>query len=269
MRQHVFAIWIAFFSQHHVIIPIVPFLSLPFVLTSAAALVPWTLPTSVVRWQSLRLRQQWRRFTRAHRERRFPDKNAADIYFMKCALDEAKKAAKKGEVPIGAVVVKQIGTENGEAPMRCQTPTTVLPSSNYPSTVYEILSRAHNLVEARNDAIAHAEVLSMRQASNRLGNWRLYNCTLYCTIEPCPVCCASAQAFRVQRIVYGAPDVRLGAICTHMRLLEDYVHPYHNINVSKQVTGGVLEDECATILRTFFRQLRQKKNKWKKRPWPW
>lgn len=149
---------------------------------------------------------------------------------MNLALLQAKQAGEKGEVPIGALIVQR--SESGD-PI--------------------ILSAAHNLVETNHDASSHAELLALRQAAQKIKNWRLLNATLYTTLEPCPMCLSAAQAFRVSKIVYGAPDLRLGAIDTYLRLL-DVRHPIHNID---DVISGVLQEESASLMRSFFRQQRQ------------
>ena len=151
------------------------------------------------------------------------------IHFMTLALEQARKAGELGEVPIGAIVVQRDEIGN-----------------------YVILSEAHNLVERQFDASSHAELLAMRQAAKKIKNWRLLNTTLYTTLEPCPMCLSAAQAFRVSSIVYGAPDLRLGAIETHLRLL-DIRHPIHNID---DVVPGVLGNQSAAMMRSFFRQRR-------------
>lgn len=159
-------------------------------------------------------------------------KNATSHHprFMELALKQAKKAGRKGEVPIGAVVVGR--TENGE---------------------YKVLSKACNNVETKFDASAHAELLALRKAATKTKNWRLSNTTLFTTLEPCPMCLAAAQAFRVSSIVYGAPDLRLGAIKTHIQLL-DVDHPYHTI---EEVISDVCAEESAAMLRSFFRARRK------------
>jgi len=159
------------------------------------------------------------------------NETANHLHFMTLALKQARKAERRGEVPIGAIVVQRKGAE-------------------FPV----VLSQAHNLVETQHDASSHAELLALRQASRKIKNWRLINTTLYTTLEPCPMCLSAAQAFRVSSIVYGAPDLRLGAIETHMRLL-DIQHPMHTIS---DVTPGILEDESASMMRNFFRQRRHK-----------
>ena len=155
-------------------------------------------------------------------------------HFMNLAIEEAKEAARKGEVPIGAIIVEQKDDEGS----------------------YCILSRGYNMVETSHDASAHAELTAMRRASKRAKNWRLFNKTLYSTMEPCPMCLSSAQAFRIKTIVYGAPQVRLGAIESYMQMLDDHVHPFHAI---EEVVPGVMKEECAELLKSFFRKKRKEK----------
>jgi len=157
-------------------------------------------------------------------------------HFMHLALQQAKLVQHKyAEVPIGAVVVRNI-TINATGQQS-----------------FEILSQAGNQVETKVDASAHAELLALQQAARRIRNWRLLNCTMYSTLEPCPMCVTACQAFRLNALVYGAPDVRLGAIETRLQLL-DIPHPFHNITI---IIGGIRKDESAEILRSFFRQRRQ------------
>lgn len=160
-----------------------------------------------------------------------PNTTNTDEFFLRLALKEAYRAAREDEVPIGALVVSRHNQR--------------------------VLARQHNRVEQRRDATAHAEVLALRQAARRSGNWRLYNTTLYSTVEPCVMCCAAAQAFRVDRIVYGAPDRRLGGIVSHVQLL-NVTHPYHTI---ENVQGGVCAEECGSAMRDFFRDKRKQKRK--------
>ena len=157
-------------------------------------------------------------------------------YFMNLAIEEAKEADRKGEVPIGALIV-ECKDEEGS---------------------YRIVSRGYNMVETTHDATAHAEVTALRRASKRTRNWRLFNKTLYSTMEPCPICLSSAQAFRIHTVVYGAPQVRLGAVESHMRMLDDYTHPFHTI---EEVIPGVMKDECAELLKSFFRKKRKEKRR--------
>lgn len=126
---------------------------------------------------------------------------------------------------------------------------------------FQVIASGYNLVESNYDASAHAELVALRKGASRLENWRYPpNSRLYCTVEPCPICLASIQAFRVDHVVFGAPDNRLGAVQTHIDLLGLAKHPYHEI---KSVTSGVRENECAEILINFFRERRRKKKELK------
>lgn len=148
---------------------------------------------------------------------------------MREALAEARKAYDLGEVPIGAVVVLD----------------------------GEIIGRGHNLREILADSTAHAEILAMREAARKLGDWRLNEATLYSTIEPCPMCAGAIVQFRVKTLVYGAKDPKAGAVDSLVDLVRD---PRFNHRV--EVISGVLEEECAGIIREFFRELRAgKQNK--------
>jgi len=147
---------------------------------------------------------------------------------MRRALLAAEDAAGKGEVPVGAVITR--GTE--------------------------ILSVATNEREATGDPTAHAELLAIRRASTALGGWRLSGCTLYATLEPCPMCAGAAHAARLSRLVYAAPDPKAG-----------YAGTLHNVpadtrlNHTVLVEGGLLESEAATLLRCFFQNRRRKPQK--------
>ena len=166
-----------------------------------------------------------------------------DQYFMDEALRQAQLAFSKEEVPIGAIIVEEIINLNATGSKQERT--------------FRLISEAHNLVETNFDASAHAEMLALRKGAQILQNWRYpSNSTLYSTLEPCPMCLASAQAFRLDRIVYGAPDKRLGAIETHMNLMDVAKHPYHDV---KSVVGGVRAKECGTIMVNFFRERRRMK----------
>jgi len=144
---------------------------------------------------------------------------------MKLALRHAQFAFREKEVPIGAVLVD----DNGR-----------------------VLASARNGVEASKDATAHAEVSVLRKGAQLLGDWRLSNCTLYTTLEPCAMCFGAVQGFRIRRLVYGARDVRLGALGSWTDLSAN-PHPFQTV----QIRGGVLQDESATLLRRFF-QLRRR-----------
>ncbi len=143
--------------------------------------------------------------------------------WMRIALDEARLAAEAGDVPVGAVVVRD----------GC------------------LVGKGRNQVEVSTDPTAHAEILALGAASSTLGDWRLDDCTLYSTLEPCTMCTGAIMLGRPRRIVYGAPDPRAGALVSKSRLLVD--NPY---NLDFEVVGGILEAESAELLRAFFRRLR-------------
>jgi len=146
-----------------------------------------------------------------------------DEKFMKLALRQAKVAGQLGDVPIGAVLVKD-GT---------------------------VLAEDYNRREKWNDATAHAEMLVLREAGNILGGWRLSGCTLYVTLEPCPMCAGAMVLARIDRLVYGAADPKSGAAGSVFELVRD-----QRLNHRLEVTGGILETECADMLRSFFRERR-------------
>lgn len=141
------------------------------------------------------------------------------------ALGEARAAAVLGEVPIGAVVVR-----GGE-----------------------VVGRGHNRREIDADPLAHAEILAIREAAARVAGWRLTECTLYVTLEPCPMCAGALVAARVDRLVYGAADPKAGYCGTLGNLVQD-----PRLNHRLAVTAGVLEEECAAVLREFFAGLRRR-----------
>ena len=149
-----------------------------------------------------------------------------DFDFMGMALSEAQKAADAGEVPIGAVL-----TQDGA-----------------------VIAQAHNLRETDKDATAHAEMLVIREGCRKLGRWRLSGTTLYVTIEPCPMCAGALVMSRVDRVVYGSTDAKAGAAESVFNIVE---HP--TLNHQLQVTAGVLQEECAGIMKRFFRERRAKK----------
>ena len=176
-----------------------------------------------------------------------------DEFHMNLALEEAEMAYQRDEVPIGAIVTIPI-TQNAYNEES---------SSDSPSIrQFRIIGNAHNLVETNRDASAHAEMLAMRLAGKHptQNNWRLLNATLYSTLEPCLMCLAAAQSFRVGRIVYAAPDLRLGAIETHIKLLEIAKHPYHDEMEVCRI-GGSCEEKSADLMRKFFRERRVQGNK--------
>lgn len=141
-----------------------------------------------------------------------------DDYFMRQALNEARYALEKDEVPIGAVVV-------------CQG---------------RIIARAHNLTETLTDVTAHAEMQAITAAANVLGGKYLTDCTIYVTIEPCPMCAGALGWSQISKIVYGAKDEKRGYTCVSPKVL----HP------KTQVVSGVLESECAKLMQDFFRSKR-------------
>lgn len=148
--------------------------------------------------------------------------------FMQEAIIEAKKAEALGEVPIGAVIVKN----------------------------EEIIARAYNLRETLKDPTAHAEILAIQTASKILGGWRLHGCTLYVTLEPCQMCAGALIQSRVDHVVYGAEDPKAGSAGTLLNLLQD-----DRFNHQVKITKGILEEESSQLLKDFFKNLRVKKDK--------
>ena len=194
-------------------------------------------------------------------------KNGIDHYFMGMALQQARYAQRKGEVPIGAVIVKECTTGDDDDYYYSRTlrkasssslstsPSTTAQSIIQKRRTFQILSSGHNQVETTMDASAHAELVALRQGAKTLQNWRYPpSTTLYSTLEPCPICLASVQAFRIDHVVYGALDHRLGAISSHMELLNVAKHPYHEVKSSR---GGIRETECGDIVKHFFRERRR------------
>lgn len=139
---------------------------------------------------------------------------------MRLALSEARLALEHGDVPIGAVVLSSSG---------------------------EVIARGHNERESRGDPTAHAEVLALREASLVVGSWRLSGCTLVVTLEPCTMCAGAVVLGRVERLVYGAVDPKAGAVGSLWDVVRD-----PRLNHRAEVVGGVLAEECATLLRSFF-----------------
>ncbi|WP_183030254.1 MULTISPECIES: tRNA adenosine(34) deaminase TadA [Clostridia] len=149
-----------------------------------------------------------------------------DEYMMKMAIQEAKQAAEQGEVPIGAL----IAYDN------------------------EVIATAHNLRETTQSTLAHAELLAIQKANEKIGSWRLEDCTLYVTLEPCPMCAGAIVQSRIKRVVYGAYDPKAGCAGTLFNLLDDA-----RFNHQVDVTAGVLEEECANLLKDFFKMIRERK----------
>ena len=147
-----------------------------------------------------------------------------DYDYMRLALDEAAIAYKDGEIPIGAVLV-------------------------YKGTV---IARAHNLRETNTDATAHAELIVIQEACQKLARWRLTGCSLYVTIEPCPMCAGAIVNSRISRVVYGAPDYKGGGVESLFNIL---THP--GLNHEPEILSGLMEDECRQIMKDFFKERRQ------------
>ena len=150
--------------------------------------------------------------------------------FMKEALKEAKKAYDKLEVPVGAVIVK-----NGK-----------------------VIARSHNLKETKKDTTKHAEILAIEKASKKLGAWRLLDCDMYVTLEPCSMCAGAIINARIKKLYIGTLDDKTGAAGSVLNLFEDYKFN-HNVEIEK----GILEKECEKILKEFFKDLRKKKKETK------
>lgn len=155
-----------------------------------------------------------------------PSFTAKDIHFMRLAIEEAQRAPLIGEVPVGAVVV-----QDGK-----------------------VIARAHNMRSVDHDPSAHAELIAMRMAAKHIEDWRLEDCTVYVTLEPCPMCSGAMVLARIQRCVYGCTDPKAG----YMGSLEDLSRD-HRLNHQFPVTAGVEADQCSALLRTFFRDIRTRK----------
>src|SRR5215470_3256656 len=149
-----------------------------------------------------------------------------DDYFMRDALRQAEKAYAADEVPVGAVVVRE----------------------------GKIIARAHNQVELLKDATAHAEMLALTQAEAAVGDWRLTDCDLYVTKEPCPMCAGALVHTRIRRVIFGCADSSAGAAGSMMNLLQMVT-----LNHRCEITFGVLQKECAAILQEFFRKRRDER----------
>lgn len=148
--------------------------------------------------------------------------------YMQRALELAQMAFDEGEVPVGAVVVKK--------------------------ATGEIVGEGRNMRETAKNALAHAEIIAIDAACKKLGGWRLPDCAIYVTLEPCPMCCGAIINSRIDNVYFGAYDIKSGSAVSVQKMFE---LPY---NYRPEVTGGIMEKECADILSDFFRQLRIKKN---------
>ena len=149
-------------------------------------------------------------------------------YYMEQAIKEAEKAYKKLEVPVGAIIVKD----------------------------GKIIARAHNQKETKIDTTKHAEILAIQKASKKLKSWRLIDCEMYITLEPCSMCAGAIINSRIKKIYIGAMDEKTGAVGSVLNLLEDYTFN-HKVKIEK----GIKKSECENILKQFFKELRNIKNK--------
>lgn len=147
--------------------------------------------------------------------------------YMQRALELAEKAAALGEVPVGAVIVRK--------------------------TTGEIVGEGYNRRETGKHALAHAEIMAIDEACRRLGGWRLPQCALYVTLEPCPMCSGAILQARIDDVYFGAYDPKSGAVCSVEQM---FSLPY---NYHPTVTGGILQEKCSEALSVFFRELRRKK----------
>lgn len=155
------------------------------------------------------------------------EKMEKDIYFMRKALEQAGKAYKINEVPVGAVIVK-----NGK-----------------------IIARGYNKKETRKDSTEHAEINAIKKACKKLNTWRLIGCTMYVTLEPCSMCAGAIIQSRIDRLCIGTMDEKTGSCGSVLNLLEDYKFNHH-----VELENKICEKECREILKKFFRELRQTKN---------
>ena len=152
-----------------------------------------------------------------------PPADREDTRYMELALAQARRAASDSEVPVGCVITKE----------------------------GDVIAEAHNLIEKTPDATAHAEMLALHEASKRLGSWRLEGVQLYVTLEPCPMCAAAMVLARIDRLIYGAPDPKKGAVDSVYDVLR---HPANNHQV--RVSSGVLAEPASRLLKDFFSERR-------------
>ena len=146
-----------------------------------------------------------------------------DQRFMKLAIDQASIAADNGDVPVGAVIV----FEN------------------------RVIAKAHNQRQLLNDPTAHAEIIALTQAAEAVGNWRLNGCTIYATLEPCPMCAGALVMARIDRLVFGCEDPKAGACGSLYNIVQD-----ERLNHNMDITSGVLDTECGQVLSDFFKTRR-------------
>ena len=148
-------------------------------------------------------------------------------YYMKQAIKESEKAYKKLEVPVGAIIVKD----------------------------GKIIARAHNQKETKTDTTKHAEILAIQKASKKLKSWRLIDCEMYVTLEPCTMCAGAIINSRIKKVYIGTMDQKTGAVGSVLNLFNDYTFN-HQVESEK----GILKEECENILKQFFKELRKMKN---------
>ena len=151
----------------------------------------------------------------------------AKEYYMKQAIKEAEKAYSKLEVPVGAVIVKD----------------------------GKIIARAYNQKESKTDTTKHAEILAIQKASKKLNSWRLIDCEMYVTLEPCTMCAGAIINSRIKKIYIGAMDEKTGAVGSVLNLFEDY-----KFNHKPEVEKGILKKDCESLLKQFFKELRKLKS---------
>ena len=151
----------------------------------------------------------------------------AKEYYMKQALKEAEKAYEKLEVPVGAIIVKD----------------------------GKIIARAHNQKESKADTTKHAEILAIQKASKKLKSWRLIDCEMYVTLEPCTMCAGAIIHSRIKKVYIGAMDEKTGAVGSVLNLFEDY-----KFNHKPEVEKGILKEDCESLLKQFFKELRKLKS---------
>ena len=149
-----------------------------------------------------------------------------DTYYIKEALKEAKKAYSIGEIPVGCVIVYND----------------------------KIIARGYNKREKNQQAIDHAEIIAIRKASKKIGSWRLDDCKMYITLEPCVMCSGAIIQSRIKEVIYGAYDYRFGCHKSITNLFDLKFN--HTVNIK----GGVLEEECSNIIKKFFQEIRENKN---------
>ena len=147
--------------------------------------------------------------------------------YMKRAIELAELSASEGEVPVGAVIVKK--------------------------TTGEIVGEGRNMRESSKNALAHAEIMAIDMACRTLGGWRLPECAIYVTLEPCPMCCGAIINSRIDDVIFGAYDIKSGSAVSVQKVFE---LPY---NYRPEIFGGVMQKECADVLSLFFKKLREKK----------